>query len=146
MTCQTVWQKWRWLRLYIIYILKENSLMLWSASEYLVSVADILMSEVSRVSLLKIWNTGRIFQEPALRWIVILSLSKSFSFTNTLEWRCEGLDKIWNKSDRIPIFQLRLMNHRDLEWMSKEYLLNHVMMLYCRRMLQEEEKTFLQWS
>lgn len=33
--------------LHYFYILKENSLMLWSASEYLVSVADILMSEVS---------------------------------------------------------------------------------------------------
>lgn len=33
--------------LHYFYILKENSLMLRSASEYLVSVADILMSEVS---------------------------------------------------------------------------------------------------
>lgn len=47
--------------LHYFYILKENSLMLQSASEYLVSVADILMSEVSWVFLLKIWNTGQIF-------------------------------------------------------------------------------------
>lgn len=53
--------------LHYFYILKENSLMLWSASEYLVSVADILMSEVSWVSLLKIWNTGQIFSKSQAR-------------------------------------------------------------------------------
>lgn len=49
--------------LHYFYIRKENSLMLRSASEYLVSVADILMSDVSRVSPWKIWNTRQIFSK-----------------------------------------------------------------------------------
>lgn len=44
--------------LHYFYILKENYLILQSAFEYLVSVADILMSELSWVSLLKICNIG----------------------------------------------------------------------------------------
>lgn len=52
--------------LHYFYIQKENSLILQSAFEYLVSVADILMSEVSGVAPLKICNIGQIFSRAGL--------------------------------------------------------------------------------
>lgn len=92
MTCQRFWQKQHWyIYIYIFYNLKENSLILQSAvlvSEYLVSVVDILMSEVSRVAQLKIYNIRRIFSRAGLLWwMAILSLTRSFILPNTfLSW------------------------------------------------------------
>lgn len=62
--------------LHYFYILKENSLMLQSVSEYLVSVADTLMSEISGVALVKTWNPGQTFswsQEAPDGWLFVPS-------------------------------------------------------------------------
>lgn len=76
--------------LHYFYILKENSLILQidvHAFEYLVSVADILMSEVSWVLCWRFAILDRYFQEPGLWWIAILSLTESFILPNTfLSW------------------------------------------------------------